>query len=292
MKIEENVELKKYNTWHVGGPAQYFITAKKEEDVSAAVKFAEKKNKKFFVLGLGSNVLFSDEGYDGVVIKMENRELKANKNIVTADSGVFMRPLVNFCHNNNLYGLEELAGIPGTVGGAVCGNAGTQQSEIKDLIKKVRVLLYEDEKWLIKDMSRKECEFDYRDSIFKRSANRVIISVTFKLKRGDINKATKKMALDLVKRKMTQPLSAPSAGSVFKNPDVKNKVYAGKLIEEAGLKGKQIGGAQVSAKHANFIVNRGGAKGRDILKLIEVIKDKVKEKFNIDLELEVRVVAK
>jgi len=255
-RLKRNILLKNYTTFRIGGPARYFFVAKNKEDLIEAIKMTKKTKLPFFILGGGSNLLVSNKGFDGLVIK-------------------FGQPLSLYVSK----GLEWAVGIPGTVQGAVCGNAGVFKKSMKDIVKSVEVFDTETEK--IKVFKNKECKFGYRNSIFKKKKNLIILSVKIKSKKSD----TKKIKQYLDYRKKTQPLNLPSAGSVFKNP---TGFSAARLIEECGLKGKKIGNAKISEKHANFIVNLGNAKAKDVKKLINLIKKSVKNKFGIVLEEEIQ----
>jgi UDP-N-acetylmuramate dehydrogenase len=291
IEIKENVPLSRLTSLHVGGPARYVASVASTQDAQEAIAFAKEKSLSFFVLGKGSNILFPDRGYEGVILLMSNRTVQIEGELIHAGAGVFMRMLVNKSLEQGLTGLEELAGIPGTVGGAVRGNAGTWSTETKDVLKEVTVLR-PNEQGVYEEviMTPQECEFGYRHSIFKAHPDWIVMSATFWGKQGDTKVGAALVAKDLEQRHTRQPYTAPSAGSVFKNPDKANGVFSGKLIEELGLKGLQIGGAQISEKHGNFIINKGGATAADILQLIKTVQTKVKEKFDIDLEPEIQIV--
>jgi len=290
MKWEEHVPLARHTSWHVGGLARYFAHVTTEADLLEALQFARDKHLPFFVLGKGSNTLFPDDGYPGVIIHMEGRTITVEGTRLTAESGVFMRPLVNAALKHGLRGLEELAGIPGTVGGAVRGNAGTWQTEIKDVIESVTVIRPQGSGWEKKVLLPAECEFGYRHSIFKSHPDWVVLSATFQLHQGDVAEGEALVQKDLTQRHAKQPYDAPSAGSVFKNPDKEHGIFSGALIEKTGLKGTRVGGAEISPKHANFIVNRGGATAADILQLIEKMKTEVKRTSGVELQPEIVIV--
>jgi UDP-N-acetylmuramate dehydrogenase len=280
--FKKNISLAPYTTFKIGGAAKYFYTVKSIEDLTGAVKLAKKEGLPFFILGNGSNVLVSDKGFDGVVIKIENCKLKIVNCKITVDAGVLLTKLVNESVKAGLTGLEWAAGIPGTIGGAIRGNAGALGSSMADLIKTVEVFDITNLK--IQTFENKDCKFGYRDSVFKHNKNLIIFSAELELKKGDRKKSEKLIKEYLKQRKEKQPLEYPSAGSIFKNP---NGRAAGYLIEQCGLKGKKIGKAMISEKHANFIVNLGNAKAKDVKKLIDLCKEKVKEKFGIELEEEI-----
>lgn len=287
--IQKNISLDKYTTFKIGGKARYFFIAKTKKDLIKAISFAQKSKIPFFILGGGSNLLVSDKGYRGLVIKIQmSRIVHRQAGIVYAEAGARLADLVKISLEKRLTGLEWAAGIPGaTIGGAIYGNAGAFGKSMENIVKKIEVL---DLKTLeIKNFKNKDCKFGYRESVFKKNKNLILISATFKLNKGEKEKIKGLIEKYLKHRKTAQPLNYPSAGSVFKNPVIKNKnLKAGELIEKCGLKGKRIGKAEVSEQHANFIVNLGGAKEKDVKKLINLIKRKVKSKFKIVLEEEVQ----
>lgn len=292
MNIEQDMPLSKATSLHVGGTADYFIRVHTDHEVAEALQFSHQQNVPFFILGQGSNTLFPDSGYRGVVLHMEDRSLALSGTTVTAASGVFMRQLVTYCLEHELQGLEELAGIPGTVGGAVRGNAGTWQTEIKDLVQYVEIMEYQATTGVVtkKKLSAEKCAFGYRDSIFKTQRSWIILRTTFGLHPGSGAAGQKLVAQDLTERHQRQPYDAPSAGSIFKNPNKAQGVYAGALIEQCGLKGTRRGGAEISEKHANFILNRGHAKSTEILELIMLARQAVQAKFDILLTPEIEII--
>jgi len=288
MKIKENILLAKYTTFKIGGRAKYFLVAKTKDELIEGVKFARQKDLPFFVLGGGSNLLVSDKGYNGIAIKIKNQKLKIkNKNkktkIIEAEAGVKLDDLVKLAAENSLAGIEWAAGIPGTVGGAIYGNAAAFGKSMSEIIKEVEV--FDTFELKIKNYRLKDCKFDYKESIFKKNKNLIILSCIISLKKGNKKEIKEKIKYFLDYRERHHPLNLPSAGSVFKNPP---EMSAGELIEKCGLKGKRIGEAQISPKHANFIVNLGGAKAEDALELIKLIKKQVKKKFGIELEEEIQ----
>jgi len=288
-KIQKNVSLKNYTTFRIGGPAKYFFVAKAKENLIGAIKMAKKMKLPFFVLGGGSNILVSDKGFNGLVIKLQitNYKLQTNskKQIpkIYAEAGTPLALVVSEATKKNLTGLEWAAGIPGTVGGAIYGNAGAFGSSMANVIKKVEVLDVKDLKF--KNYDLKDCEFGYRDSIFKKNKNLIILSATLQLKEGKKEEIEKKIQENLKSRKEKQPLNFPSAGSIFKNP---KGFSAGELIERCNLKGKRVGNVKISEKHANFIVNLGRGKAKEVMKLIKIIKNRVKKKFGVVLEEEIQ----
>lgn len=281
IKPKENVLLSQYTTFRIGGPARYFFVAKNTEDLIEAVKFARGKKLPFFILGSGSNLLVSDQGFNGLVIKAENQGLKLDKNIVTAEAGVPLAKLVKLSIDSGLTGLEWAIGIPGVIAGAVRGNTGAFGQSISESVEKVEVLNGELEKVVF---NRSDCCFDYRESVFKKSRD-VILCVELELERGDKEKSQETIKEHLIQRLDKNPRGYPSAGCIFKNP---KPLATGQLIDQCGLKGKKIGQAMISSKHANFIVNLGEAKAEDVIGLIKIIKESVKQKFGIDLQEEIQ----
>jgi UDP-N-acetylmuramate dehydrogenase len=286
--MERNVLLSKYTTFRIGGRAKYFFKARNKKELISAIKFAKSKRLPFFVLGGGSNLLVSDKGFRGVVIKIQITNYKFQTNSksqitgISVGAGLSLSKLVQLAAEKGLSGLEWAVGIPGTVGGAVYGNAGAFKKSMKDITKTVTVL---EGGFKIKKYKNKDCRFGYRDSVFKHNKNLIIISTELKLKKGEKKEIQKKIKENLEYKKRVQPLNYASAGSIFKNP---HNFSAGELIEKCGLKGKKIGGAKISEKHANFIVNLKKAKAKDVKNLINLIKKEVKKKFKINLEEEIR----
>ncbi len=285
LEIKQNEPLKNHSTFRIGGPARYFAVAKSREEILEAMEFAKKKNLPYFVFGGGSNILFRDEGYNGVAIKSQISNLKSQNLVITAGSGILLSQVINFAVENNLTGLEWGIGIPGTVGGCVAGNCGAYGYDISESIEKVITL--------DKEYSKEQCEFCYRGSRFKKLENKeIILEVELKLQKGAQERSREGIKNILNQRKNKIP-SYPSIGCIFKNLKNQNSnlksISAGSLIEQCGLKGKRIGDAQISEIHANFIINVEKATAKDVLKLIKLCKEKVKEKFNVGLEEEIVV---
>jgi UDP-N-acetylmuramate dehydrogenase len=288
LNIEENVILSKFCTWHVGGPARYFVRVSTIQDLKEALLWAQEKKLAHFVLGGGSNILFSDVGYAGLIIKIEGRGVVINGSELIVEAGAIARLAVLKASELNLGGLEHLAGIPGTIGGLVRGNAGAFGMETKDSLVRVHVLHNVGNEWKEEILERKDVYFSYRDSLFKKETGSYIIwDATFALIPIPKDVILKLVNDDLSARKDKQPYTFPSAGSVFKNPSL--EISAGRLIEECGCKGLKIGGAEVSTQHANFILNKGGATSFDIHALIEEIKKRVFEAKGVKLVEEVIV---
>ena len=285
--IKKNVSLAEYTTFKIGGRAKYFFIAKTKEDLINALSLAKRLKLRFFILGGGSNLLVSDKGYNGLVIKTKNTDLETKRkgNLIKLICGAGM-PLANLVLESikkNAQGLEWAAGIPGTVGGAIFGNAGAFNESMSDNIEEVEVL--DIRKMAVRKFKNEDCMFEYRKSVFKKNKNLIILSAKLKLKRGKKEKIKKTIREHFEKRKKFQPLNYPSAGSVFVNP--KTGMKTGEMIEKCGLKGKRIGRAQISEKHANFILNLGRAKEKDVKGLIVLIKKRVKNKFGIILKEEI-----
>lgn len=277
--VQKNVPLASYTTFKIGGKAKYFYEAKSGEDLMKAIKAAKMP---VFILGSGSNVLVSDKGFNGLVIKLQATSCKLQATKMVADAGVLLSKLVDESVKKGLTGLEWAAGIPGTVGGAIRGNAGAFDSSMADIVRSVTVL--ETPSLKVKTLKNKDCKFGYRESIFKHGKDLLILSVELEFKKGDKKRSQEIVEEHLARRKEKQPLEYPSAGSIFKNPEGQS---AGHLIEQCGLKGKKVGGAMISKKHSNFIVNLGNAKAEDVKKIIDLCKEKVREKFGIELEEEI-----
>lgn len=279
--IKENEEMSKHTTYKVGGECSLFVTPSSIENLICLLKKLKELDVKFKIIGNGSNVIFSSNKYDGVIInlcKINKVEIDGEK--VYVEAGYSLIKLTNLCANNGLSGIEFASGIPGAVGGAIYMNAGAYKSDMSEIIEDVTIL---DENFNIKTLKKVELDFSYRHSIFMEK-NYIILSTNIKLNKGNKEDIVELMNNRRQRRIESQPLEYPSAGSVFRNPS--ETIFSGKLIEDLGLKGYSIGGAKVSEKHANFIVNYNNATAEDIMSLIEYIKEKVKEKYNIELKVE------
>lgn len=280
-KILTDVKLSNYTTYKVGGIAKVIIYPSNIDKLIELIKILKSQNIKYMVLGYGSNVLFSDNVYDGVIIKLDEfNNIEFNNDKVTAGSGASLMKVALMSVKRGLSGLEFATGIPGSIGGAIYMNAGAYKSDMGYVVTKIKVLT---PKYRVITMVNKELDFHYRTSFLKKHLDYICLEATIKLKKGN-----KEEIEDLVKERKqrrleTQPLEYPSAGSVFRNPE---GMYAGKLIEDLGYKGLTKGGAQISLKHANFIINNNNATAQDIKDLIDFIKEEVKEKYNIDLKVE------
>jgi len=291
LEIKQNEPLSKHTTFAIGGPAKYFATVKTKEEVLEAIGFAESKKLPFFILGGGSNILISDGGYDGVIIKIQIGGIKNGEETITAGAGVLLSQLVNESANKGLSGLEWAVGIPGTIGGAVNGNAGAYGCSVSESVDELTVLAEEGGGWKEKRYSNKECHFEYRKSKFKHLANReIVLEVVLNLQKSDTEKVRGEIRNTILQRKGKIP-AQPSAGCVFKNIKKDGHLVAavGKMVEECGLKGVKSGNAEIPHLHGNYVVNLGGAKAEDVLKLINLCKQKVKDRFNLELEEEIIV---
>ena len=281
-KYEKDVLLKNYTTYRVGGKAKYIVYPKNVDSLVRLIKYLKTNNIKFKVLGNGSNLLFSDKEYDGVLIKLsEFNDIKfLAKNKVKVGAGYNLIKLSLVTAKKSLTGLEFASGIPGTVGGSVFMNAGAYKSDMGYVVESVKVLTPD---LNIINLENKEMNFHYRTSFLKTHPNYICLEVIIKLNKGKKD-AIEEVIKERRKRRLeSQPLEYPSAGSVFRNPE---NDFAGRLIEESGLKGKRQGGAMISSKHANFVINYKNAKAEDIKSLIELAHDKVLENYNIDLKIE------
>ncbi len=278
----ENEPMSHHTSFKIGGEAEIFVTAKTIEQLKAVLKACKKNDIPFFVLGKGSNLLISDDGMKGVVITLDGdfKGISIKENKITCGAGVNLAKLCLFAQSNSLSGLEFAYGIPGSVGGAVYMNAGAYGGEMKDVVTTVTHLTEDGE---VVTIPLEELDFAYRHSVYKNN-NSIILSATFELNVSDKDEIKAIMDDILNRRKTKQPLEYPSAGSVFKRPEGN---YAGTLIEQCGLKGKTIGGAQVSQKHAGFIINIGGATCDDVLNLVKFVQDTVQKETGYYLEREI-----
>ncbi len=284
--FKENESLKIHTSFKIGGNASLFVSPESEEQLKEITDKCKDLSVKFYILGNGTNVLFSDKGFDGVVISTTERMnviRKISETSFECDAGVTLSAVCNYALENSLSGFECLYGIPGTVGGAIITNAGAYGGEISDVAVEVNHI---DNNGNFGSFIGEEIDFSYRHSVYETN-NYSICSVVFVCEKGEKEEIKAKM-IDLIgRRKDKQPLEYPSAGSTFKRP---TGGYAAALIEQAGLKGTCVGDAQVSTKHSGFVINKGNATCNDVLELIEIIRQKVFENSGIQLECEVRIV--
>lgn len=284
LEIRENEPLKNHSSFRIGGPADVMFLPKTAEELAGLYKLLLEGEVRHFIMGNGSNLLFADEGYRGAVIKTSglNEVSLAAENTLRAQCGALLSQTAVFARKHALTGMEFAHGIPGSVGGAVVMNAGAYGGEIKDVAVKT---VYLDASGEVREAVGEEHDFGYRHSRFQ--PGEIVLSCDFVLQPGDENEIQEKMSELAAKRKASQPLELPSAGSTFKRPV---GGYAAALIDQAGLKGLTVGGAQVSPKHAGFVVNIGGASCADVLALMKKIKEAVFAASGIELEPEVRIV--
>ncbi|MFH1366731.1 MAG: UDP-N-acetylmuramate dehydrogenase [Patescibacteria group bacterium] len=281
--VQQNIPLAPYTTFKIGGPAKFFAVVKNEGEIIESLKWTKENKQPYFILGHGANILVSDKGFDGLVIKNEMRRLEIRDEEVTADSGVVLSELIGKCASMGLSGLEFLAGVPSTLGGAIFGNAGAPEKAIGNFVVSARIL---DKGFKVKVLSKSECGFGYRQSVFQ-SNELIVLSAALKMEKGNTEKIIESIKNLMLKKKETQDLENPSAGCVFKNAD---GYSAGQLIDELGLKGKKIGQAQVSEKHANYIINLGGATADHVVQLISFIKQQVRDKKGVQLQEEIKYI--
>ena len=278
-----NESLKKHTTYGIGGPADLMIFPKSKQDLIKVIEIINENKIQLTILGSGSNVLVSDNGIRGAVISLKNslKQIEVDENILYAECGTMLGKIVKHAVKNNLIGLENLNGVPGTLGGALIMNAGAWGGEISENLIHVEVINSKSE---IQKIQKKDLNFSYRHSSFNKDD--ILLSAKFNLKKADKDIIKENFIEAQSGRKKSQPLNKRSAGSLFKNP--KNN-SAGKLLDEAGLKGFSIGDAKISEKHANFFINDGDATSKDMLMLIKKAHKEVKDKFNINLSLEVKL---
>ena len=280
--VKVNEEMSKHTSFKVGGIADFFVTVEDVNELIYILKIAKQLKTKIFVIGNGTNILVKDSGFRGIIVKLDFKILKKEKDMIVAGAGVPVALLSEFAYRHEIKDYEFLAGIPGTIGGAIKMNAGAYGGEIKDVLIEVTYL---DEHYELKTKTCEELNLSYRHSIFF-DKKWIIVDAKFKIEKGNKEEIKTIRNQNFESRKSKQPLEYPSAGSVFKRKE--NQIPA-KLIEEAGLKGYKIGGAQISEKHSGFIINNKNATAKDILKLIKYTKETVKEKFGEELELEIIV---
>lgn len=286
-EIKQNEPMKNHTSFKIGGPAEFYIKIKSVEELRKILEFAKNENIKVTIIGNGSNVLVPDEGINGIVIRTNlkdiNIENKDSKNVeVTVSDAVPIGFLAQKLLKEEITGFEELSGIPGTIGGAILMNAGAHGKEMKDIVTEIVAMDYDGKMY---KFTNEEAEFSYRHSKFC-SGEYIIIQAKLQFKKGNKEEIKAKMAEYVQYRKEKQPIESPSAGSTFKRG---TDFITAKLIDEAGLKGYSIGGAKISEKHAGFIINTGNATAKDVLDLAKYVTDKVYEKFNKKIELEIKI---
>lgn len=287
-KIRKNEPLSQHTTIKIGGPADLLIEPSSVENLQKAIEIVRKYHLKWRAIGRGSNLLVSDKGIEGVVIKLgsglDNVEINGNE--VKVGSGYSLVSFATMICKKGLSGLEFASGIPGSVGGAVYMNAGAHGSDVSRILTKAHILFADGTmKWL----SNEEMEFSYRTSILQKKRPGIVVEAVFQLVEGELGTIVAEMQKNKDYRKETQPWNFPCAGSIFRNPLPQ---YAGRLIEDAGLKGYHIGGAKISEMHGNFIVNTGHATAEDVLNVIQYVKEKVYQLYQVKMETEVEIIGR
>ncbi len=280
--------LSRHTSFRIGGPADYWVEPEDLEDLKKALKFASDNRLPWKMLGRGTNILVRDEGFPGIIISLRGgyfQKLEFQGEKVMAGAGALLSRLVSEVAQRDLRGLEFAVGIPGTVGGAVAMNAGAEGNSLAEVVGRIEVLNGQGK---VLTLRKEEIGFRYRGS--NLSPDRIILKAELELKKGDRREIENLMNKFRERRNITQPLSEPSAGSIFKNPP--GGISAGELIEEAHLKGTRVGDAQISSRHANFIVNRGGARAKDVISLVKTIRKVVREGRGLELELEIEVIGR
>lgn len=283
-RLEHDVVLAPYTTFGIGGRADLFYQARKLEELIHVIRMVQESKVRFFILGGGSNILVSDSGFRGLVIMNRCREMIVHQNIITCQSGALLNDVVDQACNSSLSGLEFAAGIPGTAGGAIKGNAGAFGKSVGDVLTKAIIIAKNGE---IKEVEKDYFRFAYRESALKQTGE-VVLSAAFGLEKQDRERIEQKIGGNLKEREKNLPLSEKSAGCFFKNLiKGEEKISAGFLLDQIGAKGIEVGDAKVSIKHANILINAGEAKAKDVKKLARILKEKVKQEFDIDLKEEV-----
>ena len=284
-RIKKDEPMKKHVTFRVGGNADYFVTVKNADETAAVINLCKEEKVPYFIMGNGSNLLVGDKGIRGVVIQIarDMNEIEVDGETITAMAGALLSKIAGAALNAGLTGLEFASGIPGTLGGAVVMNAGAYGGEMKDVLDMVRVLTPEGE---ILELGKDALKLGYRTSVVAEK-NYIVLDARIVLKKGDKEKIREYMENLKGRRTSKQPLEYPSAGSTFKRPE---GYFAGKLIDDAGLRGFALGGAQVSEKHCGFVINKDNATALEIIKLIEEVQKRVKENSGVALETEVKKV--
>jgi UDP-N-acetylmuramate dehydrogenase len=297
IEYRQNENLSRYCTFRVGGEADLVILPKNRAELVTSIAYCKSGKINYILIGNGSNILFSDEGYRGAVIKLGKNfsDVSCEGEYIYASAGALLSQVARTALDNSLTGMEFAAGIPGTIGGAVCMNAGAYGGEMKDIVTTVDILDANEIKSDANDISQNaikkysvsEMDFSYRHSIVSENPDMIVLGTQLKLCKGDKIEIEKKMKELATSRSTKQPLEYPSAGSTFKRPE---GYFAGKLIEDSGLRGYRVGGACVSEKHCGFVVNDNNATAADIKQVISDVQEKVYEKFKVKLETEVKII--
>ena len=278
-----NEPMSKHTSFKTGGNAKFFVKAYSISEIKKVLKIVKENKIPLFILGNGTNLLVKDKGFDGIVLQIKLNDINIVDNIVTVDAGVKNAVLSNKILEKGLTGFEFASGIPGTIGGAIKMNAGAYGNEMKDIVQEVTYIDFDGN---VSAISNEQCKFEYRNSIFFK-LNCVILQTKLKLEQGNKEEIQNKIKELAIQRKEKQPLEYPNAGSTFKRGE---DFITAKVIDECGLKGYSIGGAEVSQKHAGFIINKNNATSQDILNLIKYVQNKVKEKTGKEIKLEIEVI--
>lgn len=283
VKVLVKEPMASHTTFRIGGPADYFVMPETVEELAAVLKLCKEENVPYFILGNGSNLLVGDKGFRGVVVQLYKNfdGMTIEGTTVTAKAGAMLVRVAKESGKAGLSGLEFASGIPGTIGGAMVMNAGAYGGEMKDVVTAVTVLTKDGE---IRKLSKEEMNFRYRGSVIEDEGY-IVLEAEMELKEGNLEEIQERMAELTVQRKTKQPIEYPSAGSTFKRPE---GYFAGKLVQDAGLRGFQVGGAQVSEKHCGFVINAGGATAADVMQLMKEVSEKVQKEFGVTLEPEVK----
>ncbi len=306
INVQEKIPLAPITSFRIGGSAKFYVEASTVEELREAILFAKEKKIDFYVLAGATNILVSDDGFDGLLIRMKMNTITVSNETICAEAGTPLIKIINMASEAGLSGMEKMAGIPGSIGGAIRGNAGAFGTEIVSCVK--NVLAFDTEKMEVVSFENEQCDFSYRASIFKKNKNLIVISAYLELKSGKVEEI-KKLVTDTIMMRASKGLhGVKSAGSFFMNPVTQNEklltdfekemgmaarnktLPAGWVIEQAGLIGKKMGGAEVSPLHANYIVNTGEASAKDVIMLVSYIKQQVRDQFGIQLVEEVNYV--
>lgn len=281
--VKENEPMKKHTTFRVGGPADYFLTPENAEQVKETIIYLKEKEVPYYVVGNGSNLLVGDQGFRGAIVQIYQKmnQIRTEGDFIYAEAGALLSKIASEALAQELTGFEFASGIPGTLGGAVMMNAGAYGGEIKQVIQEATVLTPAGK---VETLTVDEMELSYRSSVFSKNGD-IVLSAVLKFEKGD-KEAIRSRMDELKEQRVTkQPLEYPSAGSTFKRPE---GYFAGKLIQDAGLRGFQVGGAQVSEKHCGFVINKENATAADIVSLMAQVSEKVEAQFGVRLEPEVK----
>ncbi|MBR3784804.1 MAG: UDP-N-acetylmuramate dehydrogenase [Firmicutes bacterium] len=286
MKRLENVDMRQYTSFKAGGCAQEMVIVETVEELQTVLQEIQRENKKWLMLGNGSNTLISDKGFDGIVVKLGDGfgEITVETDGLVCGTAALMSVVAKAALRESMTGFEPLSGIPGSLGGAVFMNAGAYDGEMKDIVEYVDIVSRDGE--TLKRVKGEDMDFSYRHSILEETGD-VAVSVKLKMPKGDKDAIAAKMQELMKRRNEKQPVQYPSAGSFFKRP---SGYFAGKLVQDAGLKGLTVGGAQVSELHSGFVINIGGATATDIIDLMHLVQNTVYDKFGVKLEPEVRII--